>query len=154
MIFRWSAGKFRCFAESFVKNKGNKGDLQWLLEKVLDESQVSKVKAGLERLATTDKSQSLTKNIKDFKHEIQKARCAGRTWKEIANIFNEAGVRVSESLLATECSDKRKKVQTKQTISKEKSQKVSVKPQTQQTPPPVFGSGASFQIRPDRGDDL
>ena len=121
-------------------------------KKVLDEMQVSKVRAGLERIATTDKSQSLTKNIKDFKNEIQKARKAGRTWKEIACIFNEAGVQVSESLLATECSKKRKKIQQKQGGSKVKSQKVSVKPQTQQTP--VFGSGASFQIRPDRGDDL
>ena len=129
-------------------------------KKVLDETQVSKVRAGLERLATTDKSQSLTKNIKDFKHEIQKARRAGRTWKEIAFIFNEAGVQVSESLLATECSKKRKKIQQKQGGSKVKSQKVSetaqkvsVKPQTPQTPL-AFGSGASFQIRPDRGDDL
>ena len=121
-------------------------------KKVLDETQISKVRAGLERLATTDKSQSLTKNIKDFKHEIQKARRAGRTWKEIASIFCEAGVQVSESLLATGCGEKRKKIQTKQTVSKEKSQKVSVKPQTQT--PPAFGSGASFQIRPDRGDDL
>ena len=122
-------------------------------KKVLDETQISKVRAGLERLATTDKSQSLTKNIKDFKHEIQKARRAGRTWKEIAAIFCEAGVQVSESLLATECSDKRKKVQQKAGSSKVTAQKVSAKPQTTQTPP-AFGSGASFQIRPDRGDDL
>ena len=123
-------------------------------KKVLDETQISKVKEGLKKISSSDKSQSLTKNIRDFKRDIQMARKAGRTWKEIASVFSEAGVTVSEGLLATECGEKRKKIQTKQTVSKEKSQKVSVKPQTTQTPPPAFGSGASFQIRPDRGDDL
>ena len=118
-------------------------------KKVLDETQISKVKEGLKKISSSDKSQSLTKNIRDFKRDIQMARKAGRTWKEIASVFSEAGVKVSEGLLATECGEKRKKIQTKQAASKEKSQKVLVKPQT-----PVFGSGASFQIRPDRGDDL
>ncbi len=103
------------------------------VKKVLDETQINKVKAGLEKLAVSKESQSLTKNIKSFKNEIRAARKAGRTWREIANIFSEAGVQVSESLLATECGEKRRKVQTKQTSSKVVAQKVLVKQQMNHT---------------------
>lgn len=92
-------------------------------KKVLDETQVSKVKAGLEKIAVSEKSQSLTRSVKTFKNEIRAARKAGRTWKEIAAIFSEAGVQVSESLLATECGEKRRKIQTKQNGSKVPAQK-------------------------------
>ena len=103
------------------------------VKKVLDETQVSKVKAGLEKIAISKESQSLTKSIQGFKTEIRAARKAGRTWKEIASIFSEAGVQVSESLLATECGQKRRKVQTKQTSSKVVAQKVLVKQQMNHT---------------------
>ena len=102
-------------------------------KKVLDETQVSKVKAGLEKIAVSKESQSLTKSIQGFKAEIRAARKAGRTWKEIANIFSEVGVQVSESLLATECKEKRKKVQTKQSVSNASAQKGLVKAQVNHT---------------------
>lgn len=98
-------------------------------KKVLDEEQIVKVKSGLEKIAISKESQSLTKSIQSFKTEIRAARKAGRTWREIANIFSEVGVQVSESLLATECKEKRKKVQTKQSSSKASAQKVLDKPQ-------------------------
>ena len=102
-------------------------------KKVLDETQINKVKAGLEKIAVSKESQSLTKNIKTFKGEIRAARKAGRTWKEIANIFSEAGVQVSESLLATECGEKRRKIQTKQNGSKVVAQKNLAKAQVNHT---------------------
>ena len=102
-------------------------------KKYLDETQINKVKAGLEKIAVSKESQSLTKNIKAFKSEIRAARKAGRTWKEIANIFSEAGVQVSESLLATECGEKRRKIQTKTSGSKVQAQKVLVKTQMNHT---------------------
>ena len=102
-------------------------------KKVLDEEQVFKVKAGLEKIALSKESQSLTKSIQSFKTEIRAARKAGRTWKEIANIFSEVGVQVSESLLATECGGKRKKIQTKQNSSKATAQKGLVKAQVSHT---------------------
>ena len=102
-------------------------------KKYLDETQINKVKAGLEKIAVSKETQSLTRSVKSFKAEIRAARKAGRTWKEIANIFSEAGVQVSESLLATECGEKRRKVQTKQNGSKVVAQKVLVKTQMNHT---------------------
>ena len=102
-------------------------------KKYLDETQINKVKAGLEKIAVSKESQSLTKNIKAFKSEIRAARKAGRTWKEIASIFSEAGVQVSESLLATECGEKRRKIQTKQNGSKVVAQKNLAKAQVNHT---------------------
>lgn len=98
-------------------------------KKVLDEEQIVKVKSELEKIAISKESQSLTKSIRTFKSEIRAARKAGRTWKEIANIFSTVGVQVSESLLATECGEKRRKIQTKQNGSKATAQKVLEKPQ-------------------------
>lgn len=102
-------------------------------KKVLDEEQIVKVKSGLEKIAVSEKSQSLTRSIQNFKTEIRAARKAGRTWKEIAAIFSEVGVQVSESLLATECGEKRRKIQTKQNGSKASAQKVLEKPQMNYT---------------------
>ena len=127
-------------------------------KKYLDETQVNKVKAGLEKIAVSKESQSLTKNIKSFKSEIRAARKAGRTWKEIANIFSEAGVQVSESLLATECGEKRRKIQTKQNGSKVPAQKVLVKPQMNHTVSTATAQDAEGQerrrptIKPDRDE--
>ena len=127
-------------------------------KKYLDETQISKVKAGLEKIAVSKESQSLTKNIMSFKNEIRAARRAGRTWKEIANIFSEAGVQVSESLLATECREKRRKVQTKQNGSKVVAQKVLVKPQMNHTVSTATAQDAEGQerrrptIKPDRDE--
>ena len=127
-------------------------------KKYLDETQISKVKAGLEKIAVSKESQSLTRSIKTFKNEIRAARRAGRTWKEIANIFSEAGVQVSESLLATECREKRRKVQTKQNGSKVVAQKVLVKPQMNHTVSTATAQDAEGQerrrptIKPDRDE--
>ena len=127
-------------------------------KKVLDETQVSKVKEGLEKIAVSKESQSLTRNIKNFKTEIRAARRAGRTWKEIAAIFSEAGVQVSESLLATECREKRRKIQTKQNSSKVVAQKVLVKPQMNHTALSNAAQDAEGQerrrptIKPDRAE--
>ena len=127
-------------------------------KKVLDETQISKVKTGLEKIAISKESQSLTKSIQGFKTEIRAARKAGRTWKEIASIFSEAGVQVSESLLATECREKRRKVQTKQNSSKASAQKVLVKPQMNHTTPIAAAQDVEGQerrrptIKPDRDE--
>lgn len=127
-------------------------------KKYLDETQINKVKAGLEKIAVSKESQSLTKNIKTFKSEIRAARKAGRTWKEIANIFSEAGVQVSESLLATECGEKRRKIQTKTSGSKVHAQKGLVKPQMNHTPHTAATQNVETQercrptIKPDRAE--
>ena len=124
-------------------------------KKVLDEEQICKVKSGLEKIAVSKESQSLTRNIKNFKTEIRAARRAGRTWKEIASIFSEAGVQVSESLLATECGEKRKKVQTKQSGSKASAQKGLVKAQVSHTPLAVEQQEQERRrptIKPDRAE--
>ena len=127
-------------------------------KKVLDEDQIVKVKSELEKIAISKESQSLTKSIRTFKSEIRAARKAGRTWKEIANIFSEAGVQVSESLLATECGEKRRKIQTKQNSSKVAAQKVLVKPQVNHTPHTAATQNVETQercrptIKPDRAE--
>lgn len=127
-------------------------------KKVLDEEQIVKVKSELEKIAISKESQSLTKSIRTFKSEIRAARKAGRTWKEIANIFSTVGVQVSESLLATECREKRRKVQTKQNGSKVVAQKVLVKPQVNHTTSTAAAQDAEGQerrrptIKPDRDE--
>ena len=124
-------------------------------KKVLDEEQVFKVKAGLEKIAVSEKSQSLTRSIQSFKAEIRAARKAGRTWKEIASIFSEAGVQVSESLLATECKEKRKKIQTKASVSKVPAQKVLATAQVNHTQTVVEQQEQERRrptIKPDRAE--
>ena len=124
-------------------------------KKVLDETQISKVKAGLEKIAVSKESQSLTRSVKTFKNEIRAARKAGRTWREIANIFSEVGVQVSESLLATECKEKRRKVQTKQNSSKVPAQKNLAKAQVNHTQTVVEQQEQERRrptIKPDRAE--
>ena len=124
-------------------------------KKVLDEEQIYKVKSGLEKIAVSKETQSLTRSVKSFKAEIRAARKAGRTWKEIANIFSEAGVQVSESLLATECGEKRRKIQTKQNGSKASAQKGLVKAQVNHTQTVVEQQEQERRrptIKPDRAE--
>ena len=57
-------------------------------------------------LASVTSDDSKTKLVRQMKVEIRKARKAGRSWKEIAAAMAEAGVQVSRTVLATECSTK------------------------------------------------
>lgn len=69
---------------------------------------ISTAKEKLLALSSTVKAQSATKTIQALKTEIRTARRAGRSWKEIAQVLKEAGVEVSQTLLATECKVKPK----------------------------------------------
>ena len=57
-------------------------------------------------LTSLESDDSKTKIVRQMKIEIRKARKAGRSWKEIAAAMAEAGVQVSRTVLATECSTK------------------------------------------------
>ena len=57
-------------------------------------------------LANVTSDDSKTKIVRQMKVEIRKARKAGRSWKEIAEAMAEAGLQVSRTMLATECSTK------------------------------------------------
>lgn len=98
--------------------------------KQLGVENISTAKEKLKALASTVKAQSATRTIQSLKTEIRAARRSGRSWKEIAQALKEAGVEVSQTLLATECKTKQKgqknvALQKNKTVSKNKTSELS-----------------------------
>ena len=69
-------------------------------------SVLERAKEKVLSLTSLESDDSKTKIVRQMKIEIRKARKAGRSWKEIAAAMAEAGVQVSRTVLATECSTK------------------------------------------------
>ncbi len=69
-------------------------------------SVLERAKEKVLSLTSLESDDSKTKLVRQMKMEIRKARKAGRSWKEIAAAMAEAGVQVSRTILATECSTK------------------------------------------------
>ena len=101
------------------------------------------------------KAETLSKTaaIQHMKKQIVAARARGVAWSDIAAAMAEGGVVVSARSLKNEI----------EALNGAKPAKKGVKKVDQkkgQTTPVAasntinFGSGASFQVRPDRGDDL
>ena len=70
-------------------------------------------------LASVTSDDSKTKLVRQMKVEIRKARKAGRSWKEIAEAMAEAGLQVSRTMLATECSTKVRSKKEKPNVCKQ-----------------------------------
>ncbi len=96
------------FQGFFRKTQEFKRGFQMNNRKTLGAEHISTAKEKLLALSSTVKAQSATKTIQALKTEIRTARRAGRSWKEIAQVLKEAGVEVSQTLLATECKIKPK----------------------------------------------
>ena len=114
-------------------------------------SVLERAKEKVLSLTSIESDNSKTRLVRKMKVEIRKARKAGRSWKEIAAAMSEVGLVVSRTVLATECGEKVRSNKKKGSVSKP--QVDAKKPQVNAAPI-TFGSGASFQVRPDRGDDL
>lgn len=102
---------------------------------------------------TTAETLSKTGAIQHMKKQIMAARARGVAWADIAAAMAEGGVTVSARSLKNEIEalDGGKTAKKKEKLGQQKKGQVA----------PVaakstinFGSGASFEIRPDRGDDL
>ena len=88
----------------------------------VEEKKLSVLERAKERvlsLTSIESDDSKTKIVRQMKVEIRKARKAGRSWKEIAAAMAEAGVQVSRTILATECSAKVRSKKEKANIYKQ-----------------------------------
>lgn len=82
-------------------------------------SVLERAKEKVLSLISVDHDDSKTKLVRQMKVEIRKARKAGRSWKEIAAAMAEAGVQVSRTILATECSTKVRSKKEKANVYKQ-----------------------------------
>lgn len=82
-------------------------------------SVLERAKEKVLSLTSIESDNSKTKIVRQMKVEIRKARKAGRSWKEIAAAMAEAGVQVSRTILATECSTKVRSKKEKPNVYKQ-----------------------------------
>lgn len=82
-------------------------------------SVLERAKEKVLSLTSIESDDSKTKIVRQMKVEIRKARKAGRSWKEIAAAMAEAGVQVSRTILATECSTKVRSKKEKPNVYKQ-----------------------------------
>ena len=82
-------------------------------------SVLERAKEKVLSLTSVESDNSKTKIVRQMKVEIRKARKAGRSWKEIAAAMAEAGVQVSRTILATECSTKVRSKKEKTNVYKQ-----------------------------------
>lgn len=112
---------------------------------------VDKAKENLTALAQKENIKSMSDVIKSMKNEIKAARKSGKTWSQIQEALDEAGIKVSRPSIVKTFSFKKNADKKADTAEKKKEKNevksVSTQAQTQQKASLKPGY---FEIKPDR----